>query len=136
MILGLGVDLVKVSRIRKLYSHHKDKFISKILSSYEIEEVKRMKSESYIIQYLANRFTAKEALVKAIGTGFTDGIFIYDIVIKNDKRGKPYYYVTDKLDSFIKKLFKKEYSLHLSISDDNENAIATAVIEAFDDVSE
>ncbi|NRA74022.1 MAG: holo-ACP synthase [Rickettsiales bacterium] len=133
MILGIGIDLVKVDRIKKLYFHHKDKFVLKILSSSEIEEIKNMRSEDYIIQYLAKRFAAKEALVKAIGTGFAKEVIICDIAIKNDKRGKPYYHLSNKLDLFIKKLFKTEYSLHLSISDDKENAIATALIETFND---
>lgn len=71
MILGLGIDLVKVARIEKLYSNYANSFVLKILSAHEIKELNKIKSKSYAIQYLAKRFVAKEALVKAIGTGFT-----------------------------------------------------------------
>ena len=131
MILGIGIDLVKISRIERLYSRYQNKFILKILSTYEIKEIKSIKSKSYLIQYLAKRFVAKEAFVKAIGTGFEKEVLIRDIIVRNDKRGKPYYYLSKELDNFVKKLFKKKYSLYLSISDDKENAIATALIETF-----
>ena len=92
-----------------------------------ILEIRRV----YAIQYLAKRFAAKEALVKAIGTGFGAKISMRDITVKNDKMGKPYYDLTIEFDGTIKELFKiKKYSLHLSISDDKENAIANALIEA------
>ncbi len=129
MILGIGIDLIKVARIEKLYKRYKDKFALKILSEYEVMELNTMKSHNYAIQYLAKRFVAKEALVKAIGTGFTKETLIRDITVKNDKRGKPYYSLSYNLDSFIKQLFVSKYTLHLSISDDKEHAIATAVIE-------
>ena len=129
MILGIGIDLVKVTRIEKLYFKYNNKFVSKILSPYEIKEIAKIKSKNYIVQYLAKRFVAKEALVKAIGTGFGEKTSMKDITIKNDKRGKPYYYLSKKLNDFINKFFRKKYSLYLSISDDKENAIANAIIE-------
>jgi holo-[acyl-carrier protein] synthase len=129
MILGIGIDLVKVSRIGKLYCKYGNKFVLKILSPYEVKEITTIKSKNYAIQYLAKRFVAKEALVKAIGTGFGKDTLIRDITIKNDNRGKPYYYLSNELDDFIKKFFKRKYSLHLSISDDKKNAIANAVID-------
>lgn len=129
MILGIGIDLIKVSRIEKLYKRYKDKFVLKILSQGEVMELNTMTSHGYAIQYLAKRFVAKEALVKAIGTGFTKETLIRDITVKNDKKGKPYYSLSYNLDNFITQLFASKYALHLSISDDKEHAIATAVIE-------
>jgi len=129
MILGIGIDLVKVARIKRLYLKYNDKFVLKILSAYEIKKMRAITSKDYMIQYLAKRFVAKEALVKAIGTGFVRETLMQDITVKNDKNGKPYYSLSKMLNNFIEKLFRKKYSLHLSISDDKENAIANAVIE-------
>jgi holo-[acyl-carrier protein] synthase len=135
MILGIGIDLVKIDRIEKLYSRYKDKFVTKILSEYEANEMRSMSSESYAIRYLAKRFVAKEALVKAIGTGFSNKTLIRDITVKNDRRGKPYYHLSHSLDKFIQELFKTKYVLHLSLSDDKDNAIANALIETSNDLS-
>lgn len=133
MILGIGIDLVKISRIKKLYASYQDKFVSKLLSDYEAKVMGAIKSEGGRIQYLAKRFAAKEALVKAIGTGFSKQTLMRDITIKNDKKGKPYYYLNHELEDLIKRSFKSKYSLHLSISDDKENAIANAIIETAHD---
>lgn len=134
MILGIGIDLIKVERVGRLYLRYKDSFIHKILSPYEIKKIRDITSTNYAIQYLAKRFVAKEALVKAIGTGFGEKASMRDITVKNDTRGKPYYDLTIGLDGVIKELFKiKKYSLHLSISDDKENAVANALIETADE---
>ena len=129
MILGIGIDLIKVARIERLYTRYANSFALKILSEHEVNELNLMKSKNYAVQYLAKRFAAKEALVKAIGTGFTQKILIRDITVKNDKKGKPYYNLSHKLDNVIKELFNTKYSLHLSISDDKEHATAIAVME-------
>lgn len=129
MIIGIGTDLVKISRIEDIFFKHKDNFIEKILSHKEIEKFQSLEQSSGI-KYLAKRFAAKEALAKAIGTGFNKDVTLKNIVIANDKTGKPFYDIDDKLDLYIQqKLSVQSYSIHLSITDDKEYANAIAIIE-------
>ena len=81
-----GIDLLRVQRIKKIYLHYKDKFLKKILTDLEIKQIKQNQKIYYKI---AGKFSAKEAVVKAMGTGFADGIKIKDIEILNLENGKP-----------------------------------------------
>ena len=80
-----GIDLLKVERIKKIYLHYKDKFLKKIFTDLEIKQIKKNQKIYYKI---AGKFSAKEAVVKAMGTGFADGIKIKDIEILNLNNGK------------------------------------------------
>ena len=81
-----GIDLLEVERIKKLYLNYENKFLKKILTDNEIKQIKKNQKIYYKI---AGKFSAKEAVAKAIGTGFSDGIKIKDIEIINLKNGKP-----------------------------------------------
>lgn len=131
MIVGIGVDFVKVSRIGQIYLKYEGKALLKILSSQEQDKLSSIKLQSRRIQYLAKRFVAKEALVKALGTGLRAETFLKDISVMNYESGQPYYMLSEKLDSYIKKLLKlRKYSLHLSLSDDKEHALAVAILDS------
>ena len=124
-ILGIGVDLVENKRIKS--SIKNKKFITRIFSKKELSILKKTLNK---INYLSKRFAAKEALSKAIGTGFRDGLSFKDIQIFNDKIGKPYYVISSKLGNFIKKKKKvKSFNLFLSISDEKEYSVAFAIIQ-------
>jgi len=128
MIVGLGTDLVKISRIEKLYHKHPTRFLGKILTEEELAKFHTIKNNN--TRYLAKRFAAKEALVKSLGTGFSANVHIKDITIKNDKLGKPYCEVSKKLHHYIMNIFNADnYSINLSITDDKEYANAVAIIE-------
>jgi holo-[acyl-carrier protein] synthase len=132
MIIGLGTDIVRVSRIENLQKKYGDKFLNRILTAEEQKKFHSLKLEEQK-KYLAKRFAAKEAFVKALGLGFNDEISFQDISVVNDKHGKPYYNITNKLDLYIKKLFKiTRYSINISISDDTDYANAIAIIEKLD----
>ena len=129
MILGSGIDLVGISRIDKIFQQYGDAYIKKILHPKEIETVAQIIPERKI-NYLAKRFCAKEAFVKAMGTGFNNKFFLSNICILNDKLGKPYYYMDDNMDYYIKQTFAiDDYRLHLSISDDVTHVVALAILE-------
>lgn len=135
MILGIGIDFVKVSRMRKLYLKHPARAFNKILSTQEQSKISGIKLKSKQIQYLAKRFVAKEALVKAMGTGLNAETFLKDISVLNTELGQPYYLLNAKIQKQLEHIFKiKKYSLHLSLSDDKENALAVAIIESHDTV--
>ena len=97
-ILGVGVDIVEKSRIKK--SLKNEHFIKRIFTNTEILLAKSKKDK---IAFYANRFAAKEAFSKSIGTGFRNNLNFIDLSIKNDKLGKPLFVITDKLKKIIKK---------------------------------
>ena len=103
------------------------KFISRIFSKNEINfSKKNLKKTSYF----SNRFAAKEAFVKALGTGFRNNLNFNDIEILNDKLGKPYYLKSKKIDDIIKKKFKiKSYDLFLSITDEKDYSVAFTIFQ-------
>ena len=124
-IIGIGVDLIENKRIKS--SIKNKKFIARMFGKNEILNVKKIIKKT---SYFSKRFAAKEALVKAIGTGFRNGLNFKDIQILNNKMGKPYYVINSKLKSFKKKKKKvKNFNLFLSISDEKEYSIAFTVIQ-------
>ena len=124
-IIGNGVDIIKNSRINK--SLKIKGFINRIFTKKEIKQGKKIKNK---INFFAKRFAAKEAFVKAIGSGFRSDINFIDIEIKNYKSGKPYIFLSKKLKNFLKKQFKiKKYKVFLSLSDEKDYSIAFVVID-------
>ena len=81
MIKGNGTDIIEIDRIEKAINT--SKFVEKMFNSEEIQENTRVES-------IAGKFAAKEAVVKALGTGFSKGVIPKDIYIYNDVNRKPY----------------------------------------------
>ena len=124
-IIGNGVDIIKNSRINN--SLKIKGFLNRIFTEKEIQQGKKLKNK---INFYAKRFAAKEAFVKAIGTGFRSDISFIDIEIKNYKNGKPYISLSKKLNNFLKKKFKiQRYKVFLSLSDEKDYSIAFVVID-------
>ncbi|GAB4432881.1 MAG: holo-ACP synthase [bacterium] len=117
MIEGIGVDIVDIRRIDNITKRYGDRFVSKVLTEGEL------KKSVITIKDIASAFAAKEAFVKALGTGFR-GIGLKDIEVYNDEKGKPFYLFSSK----IEKGFGKIRS-HLSISHEKDYVVAMAVIE-------
>ena len=113
-IMGIGVDIVKNKRISS--SIKNKNFINRTFGKNEILISKKIDNKT---SYFSKRFAAKEALSKALGTGFRDGLNFKDIEVVNDKLGKPYYIISSKIKNLIKKKKKiKNFNLFLSISDE------------------
>ena len=124
-IIGNGVDIIKNSRINN--SLKIKGFLNRIFTEKEIQQGKKLKNK---INFYAKRFAAKEAFVKAIGTGFRSNINFIDIEIKNYKNGKPYISLSKKLNKFLQKKFKiQKYKVFLSLSDEKDYSIAFVVID-------
>ena len=124
-VIGNGVDIIKNSRINR--SLKIKGFLNRIFTKNEIEQGKKLKNK---INFYAKRFAAKEAFVKAIGTGFRSDINFIDIEIKNYKNGKPYISLSKKLNNFLQKKFKiQKYKVFLSLSDEKDYSIAFVVID-------
>ena len=125
-ILGVGVDLIKNSRIKILIKSKA--FIMRTYGKNEIKFSKKIKNKS---NYFAKRFAAKESLAKALGTGFRNNLNFKDIEILNDKLGKPYFVKSNKINNIVNKIFKvKEYNLFLSISDEKDYSVAFTILQA------
>ena len=123
-IIGIGVDIVDNIRIKK--SIRNKNFITRIFSKKEIIQSKKFNDK---INYFSKRFAAKESLSKAIGTGFRNGLNFCDISILNDKYGKPYYELNNKVKKLIYLKFKvKKIKISLSLADEKNYSIAFSVI--------
>lgn len=116
MIRGIGTDITDISRIKKLIDDHSLKFLNKVLSIKEIEAMKGDNPEYFV----AGRFAAKEAIVKALGESFD----FSQLSILNDKKGKPYVANPEIIFSDTKNTI-----LHISISHEKSYATAIAIIE-------
>ena len=123
-ILGLGIDIISINRIKKIIRLNKS-FKNRIFTKSEkIYCNKKNEFSCY-----AKKYAAKEAFVKAIGTGFRDEINFINIEIKNDKLGKPFIVLNKTISTKIKKRFNvKNFSIFLSLSDEKEYAIANIII--------
>jgi len=123
MIFGIGIDNIEVVRIKKQINDS-IKFKDKIFTAKEIKycESKKNYAESYAV-----RFAAKEAFLKAIGTGWSNGIQFKDIEILNDKKGKPVVYLHGKAKQI--KLDKELGNIQVSLSHLKEIATAIIIVE-------
>tara|TARA_B100000242_G_scaffold240869_1_gene180959 strand:- start:384 stop:770 length:387 start_codon:yes stop_codon:yes gene_type:complete len=125
-ILGIGVDIVQNKRIKGLIKNKI--FINRTFGKKEIMISKKFFDKT---NYFAKRFSAKEALAKALGTGFRNNLNLKDIQILNDKLGKPYFLKTKKIDTIIFRKFKiRKYDLFLSISDEKDHSISFTILKA------
>ena len=124
-ILGIGTDIVEVLRIKN--SMKNKSFVKRIFTQSEIFNSKKINSKA---NFFSKRFAAKEALMKAIGTGFRKGIAFKDIYIVNDKFGKPIIKYNIKVKKIIISKFKiKSFNLFLSLSDEKNYSIAFVIIQ-------
>ena len=124
MIFGVGTDVVEISRIEAALKRHGERFALRILCLPELERFKRHRLPA---NYLAKRFAAKEAFVKALGTGIRSPANWHGVWVKNLPSGKPVLEYSEALASLLKK--RGVTSSHLSLSDEKGVAFATVILE-------
>jgi holo-[acyl-carrier protein] synthase len=123
--VGIGVDIIDNKRFKKIIKDKK--FINRIFSKKEISASKKKMNK---INFFSNRFAAKESFAKALGTGFRNKLNFKDIEILNDKLGKPFYLINNKIKQIIKKNKKiANFELFLSISDEKDYSVAFTIIQ-------
>ena len=123
--IGIGVDIIDNSRIKLLLKN--ENFIKRTFSKKEIFFSKKIKNKA---NFFSKRFAAKEAFVKALGTGFRNNLNFKDIEIFNDRLGKPYYLINYKIKQLLKSKKKvKNFELFLSISDEKDYSVAFTIIQ-------
>ncbi|MEM8833554.1 MAG: holo-ACP synthase [Pseudomonadota bacterium] len=132
MIIGIGTDLLDTRRIEKIIGVHPIRFLDKYFTAAEIEKYHERKKAGTHILYLTSRFAAKEAVSKALGTGFQGGLSMKDIEIGNDDKGKPYVVLHDEAYRILEKLTPDgiESHLHITLTDEVPYAQVFVVIEA------
>ena len=86
MIYGIGTDLLRIDRVARVYRRFGDRFARRVLMDSEQREFLGARNP---VRFLAMRFAAKEAIVKALGTGFRHGMWVRDSGVRHDERGRP-----------------------------------------------
>ena len=124
MILGTGVDLAEVARIRASIERYGDRFTRRVFTDLEIAYVER-KANKY--ERYAARFAAKEAGMKAIGTGWSSGVNWKDLEVANLPSGRPTLALHHAAGEIAARLGVK--AVHLSLTHTKEQAMAYVVLE-------
>ena len=123
-IHGIGVDIVDSNRFKKIIKNNK--IINRLFNQIEVKKCQKLFNKA---NYYAKRFAAKEAFSKAIGTGISNGIKFNEIVVTNNKFGKPYITLLGNTKKMINKNFKKrKFDIFLSLSDEKKIAIAMVIV--------
>lgn len=122
-IIGIGIDIIQISRIKKIINKFGNKFIKRILSKKEWK--KFLKNNN--INFVAKRFAVKEAISKSFGTGLRKGINFKNFELYHNSYGKPKIKFLKKAKIFSKKL--NIQSIHISITDEKKYICAVAIIE-------
>jgi len=86
VIFGVGIDVLRADRVQRIYARFGERFARHILMPEELEWFPR---EKHPERYLAMRFAAKEAIVKAMGTGFANGMWVRDTGVRPNRYGRP-----------------------------------------------
>ena len=126
MIKGIGTDLTDRRRIQRAYDRFGDRFVAKVLSATEIKVFQSM-GDGKQVAYLAKQFAAKESVVKALGTGFSQGIALHQIEITRWPTGAPAVNLEGRALARATELGISNWSI--SLSDDGDYALAFVTAE-------
>lgn len=124
-IIGIGIDIVEINRIKKIFIRFGERFAYRILTKYELNIYKKNNNK---IKILAKYFSVKEATVKALNTGFSNGIFFNQIELSHYLNGKPKLQLYHQALKFLKNIVYK-YNIHISFSDEKKYTCAIVIIE-------
>lgn len=124
MIVGIGTDIIEVARIEATMERRGHALAERILT---VGEMSDLSGQQYPARYLAKRFAAKEAVLKALGTGLRNGMRWSDIDVTHDELGKPLL----SLSGEVKRCFDKLGACvsHISLSDEKDYVVAFVIIE-------
>ena len=133
MIVGLGSDLCNIERLAKVLEKHGERFEQRCFT--DVERAKAAKRPYTKAGTLAKRFAAKEAFSKAIGTGFSRGVFMKDIGVVNAPSGAPTLTLTGGAAVRLREMTPAGHSMrvHLTLTDDHPWAQAFVILEAIPD---
>lgn len=129
MIFGVGIDIAKVSRFERWISN--ENLIDRYFAEGEKFSFGKTGSSAIACRHYASRFAAKEAFVKALGTGFAD-FELKDFQVCKTSAGKPFFKIGEKTQKKIAERIGEKTAVHLSISHEKEYAVAFVVIEVIE----
>ncbi len=124
MIVGTGIDIVEIGRIKHSIIKYSDRFKNKVFTQKEIDYCH---SQADPAKHFAARFSVKEAVLKCFGTGMTGGILWKDVEVDNKKSGQPMLNLYGKGKDLFNQLKIKH--IHISITHDKSYAVAHAIAE-------
>jgi holo-[acyl-carrier protein] synthase len=127
MIHGVGTDVVQVSRMEAVWQRHGEKFARRILMPEELQWFSRTRNP---VRFLAMHFAAKEAIVKALGTGFRHGMWVRDAGFVPDQRGKPCVIFSERGKAVCRRFGVG--NAHVTLTDEAGLVVAMAVAEKSD----
>jgi holo-[acyl-carrier protein] synthase len=126
MIVGLGIDLVELDRIEHSLERHGRRFLERVLTPFELEHTPGKVARN-AVAYVAARFAAKEAAAKALGTGFSQGVWLSTIEVRPLPSGKPELVLYEGALLVFKNLGATH--AHLSLTHGRDTAAAVVVLE-------
>jgi len=123
VIFGIGTDVVQVARVQAIFDRHGEHFVRRLLMP---EEETAFRSYKRPVRFLAMRFAAKEAIVKALGTGFAHGVWIRDVGIAANTWGRPEVIWSDRGRALRDRLGAGEG--HVTLTDEAGLVVAVAIL--------
>lgn len=123
MIFGIGVDVLKAERIDGVLARRGERFVERLLMPQERAQLARTQRPN---RFLAMRFAAKEAIVKAMGTGFAHGVWIRDVGIVQNRMGRPEVVYSERGERVRRALGIGEG--HVTLTDEAGLVVAVAVL--------
>ena len=123
--VGLGVDIVDISRMRDIL----DKTPNFIEHTYTSAETEYCQKSSRFVEHYATHFAAKEAVLKALGLGFAEGIAPKDVEVLHDEKGKPYIELYGRVKGAAEELGVKDIPISLSFTNTEAVGFAIALTE-------
>ncbi|MEK1891478.1 MAG: holo-ACP synthase [Phyllobacterium sp.] len=129
MIIGIGSDLIDITRVEKTLERHGERFIARVFTPIERAKSERRKQRA---ASYAKRFAAKEACAKALGTGLAQGVFWRDMGVVNLPSGAPTMHLTGGAAKRLEAIVPPGHAgrIYLTITDDFPLAQAFVIIEA------
>jgi len=123
MIFGIGTDVLQLARVERVWNRFGDRFARRLLLD---EEQSLFEKSKHPVRFLTMRFAAKEAIVKAMGTGFANGMWVRDVGTLPDSRGQPQVIYSERGKAMCERLGIG--SGFLSLTDEAGLVIAIAVL--------
>jgi holo-[acyl-carrier protein] synthase len=123
LIFGIGTDVVQLARVEATYARHGEHFVRRLLMP---EEATAFRAYKRPVRFLAMRFAAKEAIVKALGTGFAHGIWIRDVGVRPNEWGRPEVIWSERGRALRDRLGAGEG--HVTLTDEAGLVVAVAVL--------
>ncbi len=123
MIFGIGVDVLEAKRIDAVYGRYGERFVERLLMPAERAQLVRARRPQ---RFLATRFAAKEAIVKAMGTGFAHGVWVRDVGVVQNAWGRPEVVYSERGEGVRRALGIGEG--HVTLTDEAGLIVAVAVL--------